>query len=284
MMKKRKIITINEEKCNGCGLCVPSCPEGALQIVDGKARLVRELYCDGLGACLGRCPQGAITIEERDAEDYNERKVMENIVKQGKDAVRDHLHHLQEHGQLDELRDAVAFLREQGIELPAGKKTGMSKPPMPAHAFSGCPGSRMMAFDRKDHPAAGQPSQTKSASQLRQWPIQIMLVPARAPFFNEADLLIAADCVPFAYADFHSDLLKDKVLLVGCPKLDDAQYYGEKFEEIFKLNSIQSVSYAHMEVPCCFGLIQTIQSAIAASGKNIPFHEITISIRGDKLS
>jgi len=278
------MIHIQEEKCNGCGLCVPSCPEGALQIVDGKARLVREFYCDGLGACIGRCPQGAITIEERVAEDYDERKVMENVLKQGMDAVQEHLRHLREHGQQNELRDAAAFLRERGIELSAEKKTGMFKPPAPEHASSGCPGSRMMAFDRKDNPAVDPLSQTKASSQLRQWPIQIMLVPPHAPFFNEADLLIAADCVPFAYADFHSDLLKGKVLLVGCPKLDDAQCYGEKFEEIFKLNNIQSVSYAHMEVPCCFGLIQVIQSAIAATGKNIPFREITVSIQGEKLS
>jgi NAD-dependent dihydropyrimidine dehydrogenase PreA subunit len=232
-MAKRKIIRIDEEKCNGCGLCIPNCKEGALQIIDGKARLVSEVFCDGLGACLGHCPQGAITIEEREAEAFDEKKVQKHL-----------------HG---------------------------------AHAHDGgCPGSKIMDFRKKKEPSSQKPPAGRE-SELAQWPVQIMLVPPHAPYFADADLLIAADCVPFAYASFHEDLLRGKILLVGCPKLDDIEVYREKLSQIIKDNSIKSVTYAHMEVPCCFGLVGVIQDAISVSGKNIPFEEITISIKGERL-
>jgi len=226
-MAKRKIIKIDEDKCNGCGLCIPNCAEGALQIVDGKAKLVSEVFCDGLGACLGHCPEDAITIEEREAESFDEKKVHEHLHEMGK-----------------------------------------------------CPGSQAIDFSHKDE-KSGKPH-TPGASQLRQWPVQITLVPVHAPYFKGADLLIAADCVPFAYPDFHHDLLKGKILLVGCPKLDDATRYSEKFTQIFKENDIKSITCAHMEVPCCFGMVSVVQEALAASGKNIPFKEVTIGIKGEK--
>jgi NAD-dependent dihydropyrimidine dehydrogenase PreA subunit len=230
-MSKRKIIKIDEEKCNGCGECVPNCAEGALKIINGKARLVSDVFCDGLGACLGHCPQGAITIEERDAEAFDEKKTLKH---------------------------------------KAHQKIG----------FSGCPGSRMIDLGKKsasESPATG----AKGQSELRQWPVQIMLVPPSAPYFNNSDLLIAADCVPFAYPDFHRELLKGKILLVGCPKLDDMEFYTEKLAQIVKMNSVKSITYAHMEVPCCYGLIGPIKEAIAASGKSIPYEDITIGIRGE---
>ena len=230
-MAKRKIIKIDEKKCNGCGECVPNCAEGALRIIDGKARLVSDIFCDGLGACLGHCPQGAITIEERDAEVFDEKK-------------------------------ALKYKAHQEI------------------GFSGCPGSRMIDLGKRavsESPALC----VKSQSELRQWPVQIMLVPPSAPYFNNADLLIAADCVPFAYPDFHRELLKGKILLVGCPKLDDVTFYKEKLAQIVKMNSIKSVTYAHMEVPCCYGLIEPIKDVIAASGKSMPFEDITIGINGE---
>lgn len=230
-MAKRKIIKIDEEKCNGCGLCIPNCPEGALQVIDGKARLVSDLFCDGLGACIGHCPQGAITIEEREAQAYDEKKVMAHIVK---------------------------------------------------HSSSGCPGSKMMDF-RKEKAGVKKKDFVSVQSRLQQWPVQITLVPPNAPYFKDAELLIAADCVPFAYADFHRDLLKGKILLVGCPKLDDLSFYQKKITQILKDNIIKSVTYAHMEVPCCFGLVNVIKSAISASGKNIPFEEVVISIKGEKI-
>lgn len=254
-MVKREIIKINLDKCNGCGLCIPNCPEGALQVIDGKARLVSDLFCDGLGACIGHCPQGAITVEEREAERYNEKEVMANIVKQGKNVIMAHLEHLKAHRQEEYLKQAIDFLKENNIEIPSELNS--------AHNLGTCPGS--------------------GESQFRQWPVQIMLVQACASYFKDADLLIAADCVAFTYADFHQDLLKGKVLLVGCPKLDNVRFYQEKITGILKQNNIKSITYAHMEVPCCFGLKDVIRQAILESAKEIPLQEAVISIKGDRL-
>jgi len=278
-MPKRKIIKIDEEKCNGCGLCIPNCPEGALQIIDGKARLISDLFCDGLGACLGHCPQGAIMIEEREAEEYGEKKVMSNIVKQGKNVIKAHLEHLKEHGQDKYLKEAIDFLKAKKLEVPLK--------PAPAHhghGFAGCPGSGVIDFGKKKNVASEERNSGAAAlSELRQWPVQIMLVPPSAPYLNGADLLIAADCVPFAYSDFHKKLLKGKTLLVGCPKLDDVEVYKEKITGILKTNNIRSITYAHMEVPCCFGLVGIIEQAIVDSKKRVPFKEIIISIKGEIL-
>ena len=230
-MAKRKIIKIDEEKCNGCGACVTSCAEGALKVVGGKARLVNEVFCDGLGACIGECPQGALTIEERDAPEFDEKK-----------AVTQHK------------------------TLPCG-----------------CPGSNVMQFDAHTKPETGHRARAGSVSRLRQWPVQIKLVPANAPYLNGADMLIAADCVPFAYAGFHEELLKDKALLVGCPKLDDLGFYRERIGEILKNNNIKSVTYARMEVPCCSGLVGVIKDAIASSGRPVPFIETVIGIKGERV-
>lgn len=277
-MAKRNIIKIDENKCNGCGLCIPNCPEGALQIIDGKARLISDLFCDGLGACIGHCPEDAITIEEREAEPYDEKNVMENIVKQGKNVIKAHLQHLKDHGQEEYLKQAVDFLKKKDIDVPHEEAHSHAM-----HAASSCPGLQVIDFGKKKTATASSKT-SKGISQLRQWPIQIMLVPPQAPYLKEADLLIAADCVPFAYADFHPNLLKGKVLLIGCPKLDDAEFYKNKLAQILKNNNIKSVTCAHMEVPCCFGLVQIVKSAIAESGKNIPFDGVTISIKGEKLN
>ncbi|MDD5423340.1 MAG: 4Fe-4S binding protein [Candidatus Omnitrophica bacterium] len=254
-MAKRKMIKIDEDKCNGCALCIPNCPEGALRIIDGKARLISDLFCDGLGACIGHCPQGAITIEEREAEKYDERKVMKNIVKHGKNVIKAHLEHLKEHGESGYLKEAMEFLKEKRINIP------------------------IEDVSHNHEQAAG----AKCISGLRNWPVQINLIPPSAPYLNNADLLVAADCVPFAYADFHQELLKGKVLLVGCPKLDDAEVYKEKIGRIVKNNNIKSITYAHMEVPCCFGMVPIIKEAIAGSGKDIPFKTVVIGIKGDRL-
>lgn len=279
-MAKRKIIKIDAGKCNGCGLCIPNCPEGAIQIIDGKARLISGLFCDGLGACIGHCPEGAITIEEREAEEYDERKVMANIVKQGKNVIIAHLKHLEEHNQDEYLKQAIDFLKEKNIEVPFDEGIEHAEY---KHAFSGCPGSKIMDFRKKEETLTEKKAFSKGESQLKTWPIQIMLVPPNASYLNNADLLIAADCVPFTYADFHRDLLKDKILLVGCPKLDDIEVYQEKITQILKANKIKSITYAHMEVPCCFGLVSIIKSAISESGKDIPFKEIVISIKGERI-
>ena len=281
-MAKRKIIRIDEEKCDGCGLCIPNCPEGALQIIDGKARLISDLFCDGLGACIGSCPQDAITIEEREAEEYNERTVMGNIAKQGKNVIKAHLEHLKEHGQSEYLNEATDFLKERNIEVPL-KEEPLRSGDEHMSAFSGCPGSKVMDFREKEEVTERKKIISKGISELRQWPIQIMLVPSIAPYLKDAHLLIAADCVPFTYADFHDRLLKGKILLVGCPKLDDVEFYKEKITQILKDDNIKSITCAHMEVPCCFGLVSIVKSAISASGMDIPFKEVTVSIKGEKI-
>ena len=280
-MAKRKIIKIDHEKCNGCGLCIPNCPEGALRMIDGKARLISDLFCDGLGACIGHCPEGAIVIEEREAEPYEEKKVMENIVKQGENVIKAHLEHLRDHGANNYLKDAVEFLKEKNINNPLEEKKNSLNRCNP-HAFSGCPGTKVMDFSKLKKTAPSKEKAAKPESELRQWPIQIMLVPPFAPYLNNADILIAADCVPFSYANFHQDFLKNKVLLVGCPKLDDAEYYKEKIRNVIKSNNIRSITCVHMEVPCCFGLVSLVKDAIAKSGKKVPFHEETISINGER--
>lgn len=276
-MAKRKIIKINEEQCDGCGLCMPNCPEGAIQIIDNKARLVSDLFCDGLGACIGHCPQGAITIEERDAQEYEERKVMLNIIKQGKNVIKAHLKHLKDHKQDEYYRQAIDILKEKGIEVPLTSETQDTKSPC------GCPGAKIMDFRNGKEEKGESKIISNSRSQLSQWPVQLMLVPAFAPYLNDSDLLIAADCVPFAYAGFHEDLLKGKILLVGCPKFDNLELYQDKINQIIKNNKINSVTHAHMEVPCCFGLINIIKSAILELGKDIPFKEAVIGIKGDRI-
>ena len=276
-MAKRKIIKINEDKCNGCGLCIPNCPEGALKVIDGKARLISDLFCDGLGACIGHCPQGAIMVEEREAEKYDENKVMENIVKQGKNTIIAHLNHLKDHNEFGYLKEAMDYLVTKGVKIRPADLINAG------HSSKGvCPGSRVVDSRVKEKPGdkMGAPS---GVCRLETWPVQLKLVPAFAPFLNGADILVAADCVPFAYADFHEDLLKGKVLLVGCPKLDDVSYYKEKISQIVKNNDIKSITYAHMEVPCCFGLLPAIKEAISESGKDVPFDDVTISIKGERI-
>lgn len=232
-MIKRKIVRIDEEKCDGCGLCVPACPEGAIQIIDGKARLVSETYCDGLGACLGDCPKGAITIEEREAEPFDEEAVKARLQN----------HH---------------------------------------HVAAACPSAQVLQFEKSGTEDSDAMDTVPVQSQLSQWPIQLTLVPPQAPYLNNADLLIAADCTPFAYPLFHQDLLKGKTILIGCPKLDDPQFYIEKLTQIFKLNNITSVTVAHMEVPCCFGLSYIVKEALSSAGRDIPIEDITIGIKGEK--
>ena len=277
---KRQIIRIDDEKCNGCGLCIPNCPEGALQIIDGKARLLSDLFCDGLGACIGHCPEDAITIEEREAVEYSERRVMENVAQQGENVVKAHLEHLQEHGQQEYMKEAIGYLVDKNLGVPEefmGAVGVVKDAPV-----AGCPGCQVSDFRETEEsiePADNAPVPT----ELRQWPVQIMLVPTSAPYLQNADLLLAADCVPFAYAGFHQDFLRGKVLLVGCPKLDDAAYYKEKFTEIFKLNDIRSITVVQMEVPCCFGLMKIVKAALEAAGTEVPVENVVIGVKGERL-
>jgi ferredoxin len=277
----RKIITIDEELCNGCGLCIPNCPEGALQVIDGKARLVSDLFCDGLGACVGQCPEGAMTVLEREAEPYDERKVMANIVNHGENTIVAHLEHLREHGEMSLYREAVDYLREEGLEVHERKPEVPEWESETTHDLPcGCPGSMVSEFNRDSELETGSLLDYSPVSRLTHWPVQIKLLPVNAPYFQGADLLLAADCVPFAYPGFHDELLAGKVLLVGCPKLDDASFYLEKITEIVKTNDIKSVTCVHMEVPCCFGLPGIARQAIEASGRDIPFHDLTVTVNG----
>ncbi len=272
---KRQIIKIDEDKCNGCGLCVPNCAEGAIQIIDGKARLISDLLCDGLGACLGHCPEGAIAIEEREAEPYDERRVMDGIIKGGPAVIAAHLQHLREHGQTVFHDEAVQVLKERGIAVP--------QPAAPAAGHTGCPGMRMVDRTRKAAAPAAPAPAGSTPSALRQWPVQLRLLQPQAPFFSNADLLIAADCVPFALADFHAQLLQGKVLIVFCPKLDsDLEEYVEKLAAIFRAHTIRSITIAHMEVPCCSGVGRVVASALQQAGAQIPVTDITITLQGER--
>jgi ferredoxin len=277
---KRHIIRIDETLCNGCGQCIPGCPEGALQVIDGKARLVSDLFCDGLGACIGECPQGAITVEQRDAQPYNERLVMENIVRMGPGTIGAHLEHLRHHGEEAYLNEALDFLRERGHPVPEDLGPAASAH---HHGHAGCPGSMAVDLSRPDATRAEAPV-SDMPSELSQWPVQLHLVNPASAHFHGAHLLVTADCVPFSLADFHGRFLKGKKLIVFCPKLDRADGpYIEKLLEILSTQDIQSVSVVHMEVPCCFGAVQIVKEALRRSGREIPFLEHTVSIRGSVL-
>jgi NAD-dependent dihydropyrimidine dehydrogenase PreA subunit len=280
---KRKIISIDEDRCTGCGQCIPDCPEGALQIIDGKARLVRDLFCDGLGACIGTCPEGAISVIEREAMPYDEKTVMENIVRQGTPVIRVHLEHLLGHGQKDLYNEAIEYLKEHSIAIPVHDSPVCH--PQPVHTgrtpFATCPGSAARSIARHT-PSDNRPRSDNAVSELRQWPVQLKLLNSAAPYFDNADLLIAADCVPFAYAGFHKEFLKDRIVIIFCPKLDsDIEGYITKMAEIFSRHTINSITIVHMEVPCCGGVRYVVDQALEQSGKKIPVTEKTITIQGE---
>jgi len=274
---KRSIITIDEDKCNGCGLCVPDCPEGALQVIDGKARLVGDLFCDGLGACIKTCPEGALLVEEREAEPYDERRVMENVVRHGPNVIKAHLRHLYDHGEDRYLREAIDYLQEKKITVPVYVETT----PVSEHV---CPGaaSRDMRGITDDGAYSG--GAARVGSKLRQWPVQLKLLNPSAPYFDNANILLAADCVPFAYGDFHHDLLAGRIVVMFCPKLDPyIDEYIDKIAGILSLHDISSITIARMEVPCCGGINVVLERAMQKAGKSVPVREIVIGIRGDLL-
>jgi len=271
---KRQIIEIDEEKCTGCGECIPNCPEGALQIIDGKARLVSDLFCDGLGACIGNCPEGAISTVEREAEPYNEAKVMENIIKAGSNTIKAHLKHLKDHDQTEYYSQAVEILKNKNIPVPDIKNEAEC-----IHA--GCPGMAARSIERrKSSDAVPGPLN----SELRQWPVQLHLMNPHAPYLKNADLLISADCAPFAFADFHRRFLTGKIVINFCPKLDQGiDRYVEKLAEIFSSADINSVTIIRMEVPCCGGIENIIRHALHKAGKSISLKTFVISIQGELI-
>lgn len=287
---ERKIIKIDEEKCTGCGLCVPDCAEGALQIIDGKVRLISDLFCDGLGACLGSCPEGAIKVEEREAEPYDERAVMEkNIVSAGKNTIRAHLLHLREHSAFDYLKEAIEYLNEKGIKNPLEDEDKKKDAPYRPDGRGGeeCLGNRTITLKPTGKPAQKSPTaevqSLSGQSQLGHWPIQLHLLSPHAPFLKNADLVIIADCTAYAYANTHEEFIKGKAVAIGCPKLDDVDAYVEKLASIMEVAKLKSIQIVRMEVPCCGGIVEIVKQAMKKTDEIIPFQVQIISISGEKI-
>jgi NAD-dependent dihydropyrimidine dehydrogenase PreA subunit len=267
---QRQIIRIDESKCDGCAICTNGCPEGALQLIDGKARLVSEITCDGLGACVGECPQGAITVETREAAPYDERTTLDNIIPKGMNTLRAHLRHLHEHGQTTYLQQALAHLKGLGHPIPEFRE---------AVSHQGCPGSAPRS--RLRMPSAPSPVRGLT-SQLGQWPIQLHLISPLNPTFQDADILLAADCVAFAMADFNQTYLPGKKLLIACPKLDQGQdVYLDKLVALLDEAHVKSVAVMIMEVPCCGGLLRLAQQAVAQAKNKAPIKTIVVGIDGE---
>lgn len=248
MKLTRKIVQIDEGKCDGCGQCVPSCAEGAIRIVAGKARLVADVYCDGLGACLGRCPQDAISIIEREAMPFDEQAA---------------------HSHVAALRDS-----EPGRAAASGCP-GAAVKSLRLNILSGGPAARF---------ADGRPAADSGPSRLANWPLQLQLVPPHAPFLQAADVLLVADCVPVAHPDFHGRFLNGRPVLMGCPKLDDATAHVQKLAQIIRASTLRSITVVHMEVPCCTGLVQIAEAAVTLAGGGVPIHDVTVAIDGRELT
>ena len=282
---KREIIKIDEQKCNGCGLCIPNCHEGALQIVDGKARLISDLMCDGLGACIGHCPQGAITIEKREAEAYNETLVMEEMITKGKNTVIAHLKHLKDHNEQGFLKEGMQYLKQNEDKLDF-KISEIINEVMKEEAKQhsgcggGCPGSAPV--DLRPVIESKPQNEDSHYSALRQWPVQMHLINPAASYFINSDLLLAADCAAYSCGNFHSKLLNGKTLAIACPKLDQGlNVYLEKLIKLIDESKINTITVAIMEVPCCGGLLQLAQTAVKNAKRNIPLKLIILGIDGN---
>jgi NAD-dependent dihydropyrimidine dehydrogenase PreA subunit len=280
---KRTIIKIDEEKCNGCGICVSGCHEGALQIIDDKARLISELFCDGLGACIGECPEGAIELEEREANPYDEVKTIERIAKTGKNTVMAHLTHLRDHKEHEYVKQALQYLNEQNLFTEIINEFKMDTHNHKENgSFCGCPGSKTM--DLRTDEMNMEYSNTNVESQLRQWPIQLHLVNPNASYFKNADVLISADCAAFAYGNFHNEFMKGKSLVIACPKLDsNMEVYVEKIKTMVEEAKVNTLSVIMMEVPCCGGLMQLTKRAIESSSRKVPLKSVYVGISGKIL-
>ena len=278
---KRKIIVIDENLCNGCGNCVEGCHEGALQMIDGKARMVSDLYCDGLGACIGECPVGAITIEEREALPYDENAVMDRISPKGEKTILAHLKHLKDHDELELVDQGIEYIKKHQlkVDLSMLEDKAPQKP-------SGCPGSMARSFSVAKPAGIVTPSPNRVAnnahSELTHWPIQLHLLNPQAGFLANEDLLVAADCTAFSYPDFHSRFLKNKKLAIACPKLDThKEIYVEKLVTMIDVAMINTLTVIIMEVPCCNGLLQLAMKAQEKAIRKVPIKKIVIGIKGN---
>ena len=297
---KRDILKIDEELCNGCGQCVPNCHEGALQVIDGKVRLVSELMCDGLGACIGHCPEGAITIETREAEPYSEIRVMEQMKDKGKNTIIAHLKHLKDHGEKGFVHEGVTYLKEHRDELnfnldevihEVHNHGAAVSAPQQTHAHShnhdngggGCPGAKTMVIERPGTHNENS-AVTEQPSELRQWPVQMHLVNPNASYFQGSDLLLAADCVAFSMGGFHSKHLKGKSLAIACPKLDQgSEIYIQKLTSMIDVAKVNTITVMMMEVPCCGGLLQMVKAALASAYRKVPVKKMIVGINGEVL-
>lgn len=272
---KRKIISIDDSKCTGCGLCIPDCPEGAIQLIDGKARLVSDLFCDGLGACIKACPVGAMRVEEREAEPYNERRVMDNIIKGGQNVIAAHLKHLKDHNETQLLHEALEVLKEKNIDIPVYEDTPASQ-----SNTGGCPGMQAMQL-KKELLEPEADSSAPMQSELSNWPVQLRLLNPNAGYLQNADLLIAADCTAFSFGNFHRKFLKDKTLVVFCPKLDsNLDEYIDKLSSIFSTQNINSITIVRMQVPCCGGVERIVKAALEKAQTYISVKEYIVSLEG----
>lgn len=286
----REIITIDEELCNGCGQCVPNCHEGALQIIDGKARLISELMCDGLGACIGHCPEGAISVEKREADAYDEVATISNMIHSGKATVFAHLKHLQDHNETGYLNQALDFIRANREAMPfeISEVHELLHQQKDANSGScntggGCPGSAPVAFEASGFKMAAP--QTAAPSALTQWPVQMHLINPAASYFQGADLLVAADCAGFAYGNFHNDFIKGRKMVIACPKLDQGRdIYIDKLVKLIDEARVNTITAVIMEVPCCGGLSQMISIATQRASRKVPVKEVVISIKGEILA
>ncbi len=297
---KRDILKIDEELCNGCGLCVPNCHEGALQVIDGKVRLVSELMCDGLGACIGHCPEGAIAIETREAEPYNETRVMEQMKNKGKNTVIAHLKHMKDHGETAFLQEGVSYLKVHRAELnfnldevisvvhnhgkrPDAAQLSQNHAHIHENNGGGCPGSKAMVIEKPGAATNGAPA-VDQPSELRQWPVQMHLINPNAAYFHGSDLLVAADCVAFSMGGFHSRHLKGKSLAIACPKLDHGMdVYVQKMTALVDTAKVNTITVMMMEVPCCGGLLQMVKSALSQATRKVPVKMMIVGIAGEVL-
>lgn len=294
---QREIIHIDEELCDGCGECIPNCHEGALQLIDGKARLISDLMCDGLGACVGHCPQGAITMEKREAEPYNETEVIRQMAGKGKNTVVAHLRHLVDHGETALVKEGVAWLKNnrdsldfklEEVTAVIHKEKTMKAPvkiaamaPAEEPAVCGCPGSQAREIVHQEASTPTDPGTSEQPSQLRQWPVQFHLVNPAAGYFQGADLLLAADCSAYTAGNFHSKYLKGKSLIIGCPKLDSGQeVYVQKMVQLIDHAHINTIHVLVMEVPCCGGLLRLVQQATQLAKRKVPVKATVLGVDG----
>lgn len=276
----REIIKIDEEKCDGCGACVPSCHEGAIQIIEGKARLISDLFCDGLGACIGHCPTGAITIEKREAEPYNEVKVMDIMIAKPDSVIKAHLIHLFEHNEKELLNQALEYLKskDKKIEVEFGKIESEEQ------NHQGCPGSKMINLNVLKSAPPKAIKEAKNDSQLEQWPVMLHLVNPNASYFKNKELVIMSTCGPIASANIHKDYLAGRAVVVACPKLDNTEPYIDKLSAIFAIGEVKKAIIVRMEVPCCGGLSQFAMIAAMRDSMNLKLEEHTLSLEGNLIN